>query len=201
MRPSSGSQHAFRVATTFNIPRRGPKRAPTVAMTVHIDGAEPGKALRLFVDGIPGRTFTGDTVRADVPRGDHALSVESLDGTVGSQEVPARIEASGVATTLTLWPERSASGHLEIPDPSIAGPGFTLGAIPVVIEPGAISVVTNADGTFVFPKQPMPPQARISIDDGALPRRVRGPAPIALGNDPVTIILQPGVKIEEETFK
>ncbi len=202
IRPDNGARRAIRFSLAMAVPGRRPKAIPTVAAAVHVDRAAPnGAQLRLFVDGFPARTFAGTAVAVPVTFGSHVFAVESVDGASGSRDTTVAIAAAGDSVELAVLPERAVFGRVSLADPSLVGPDFSLAGIPVVIEPGDIAVDTDADGAFVFPHQPLPPDATIGVDPGALPRSLRAAERIPLGAGAVRILLAAGLKVEEQTFR
>jgi hypothetical protein len=201
IRPDHGSRRAIRFSLAMAVPGRRSRPLPTLPAAVRIDGTPANGKLRLFVDGMPVRTFAGTATTAPVTAGAHVFAVESVDGAAGSRDTNVTIVAAGDTVVLTLLPERAILGRVSLADPALVGNDFSLAGIPVVIEPGDIAVDTDADGTFVFPRQPIPSDATIAVDPGALPRTLRAPERVPLATGEMRIVLQPGLKIEEQTFR
>ena len=76
---------------------------------------------------------------------------------------------------------------------------FSLAGITVLIEPGNLAVQTNADGTFFFPRQPIPQDATVSIDPASLPRQLSA-GPVRSLSDDVELAILPGLTIDRQTF-
>ena len=187
-RPGSIGKYALRFSVHAGLP---PRRVRVVMfpLTVGIDGPGDAAPLRLLVDGIPTGQLGAGIRQATVKltQGQHDVFVETLDGTSGS---PSHSITMTAATTLqvTLFPERVIRGHVrfnataaEIP------PDASLSGIKLTVAPGGIVVDADADGNFLFPRQPLDPEAVLSVDQDTLPRGFEAPAPIRLGDAQNTI--------------
>lgn len=200
LRPSSTAAATFRISLAAAIGARRPPAPPTVPIVVQILGSPPPTPLRVFLDGAPTRQFTGDTLALKTTKGQHVVAAESADATLGSPDQTVTIAAAGDTVQLTLWPERAVSGHVVLDRTAVAPSDFTLGNIIVTIEPGDVTTVTADDGSFVFAKQPLPPNATIAVDASSLPRELRAPDAVPVGDAPLELRLLPGLKIEREHF-
>lgn len=201
LRPSAVGPYTLRLSLAANIGARRPPSAPTLPAAVHLEAPGPLAPMRLFVDGIPVRKFSAADTTVNVTRGPHIFAVESVDGAFGSADARADIEAAGDSVALALWQERSVTGRLRLDPSASAPPDFTLGSIILVIQPGDITAETSADGSFIFPKQPLAPDSTIRIDPGSLPRELIGADPVPLEEGPMELLLLPGVRVERQIFK
>jgi hypothetical protein len=201
VRPAGSGQTALRLALAAGIPGRRAARVPTVPATVRIAGASAPSALELYVDGVPVRRFSGAGTTVAVTRGTHVFGLRSDDGTLGSPDTSAEVGAADDAVDLVLWPERAVRGRVAAPDVAGLEAEGGLAGIVVTLEPGGLTAQTDADGTFVFPRQPVAPEATIGIDPSSLPRELRAPErePLAQGDD-VRLLLGPALRIERQAF-
>jgi len=172
---------------------------PTVDALIRIDGGA-AQRLRLFVDGVPSPLAATPLAHVAVARGPHVFAVETDDGTSGSPDVSARIDAPGDGATLSIRPFRTVRGRVVVSDGAVWPGDAGLAGILVSVDPGGTSVETAADGTFVFPKLPLAPGATIAVEPGSLPRELRAPDRQPLPDGDVTLVLGPGLRIERRTF-
>ncbi len=199
LRPAGSAQTALRLALALALPgRRGPHAAVGTA-TVRVAGAAPGAMLQLYVDGVPLRRFAAPGTTVAVARGAHTFAVRSDDGATGSPDGDATIGGRGGTVELALWPEREVRGQLVADGHSLRA-DVDLAGIVVTIEPGGPSAHTDADGRFVFARQPVAPGATIAVDPASLPRELRAPDPAPLGEGDLRLVLAPGLRIERQTF-
>lgn len=200
-RPGGAGGSRLHLALAVGIAARRPKGVPTLRAVVRVDSPLAAQPLRLFVDGVPVSRFDGTTTTVDVPHGAHTFAVESVSGDAGSPDVATNVEAAGDTVTLALWPERAITGRVVVDRDAAVPPDFTLAGIAIAIDPGGLTTETSADGTFVFPKQPVAPNATIAVDAGTLPRSLRADAPVPLAAGSITLALHPGMLIETKTFR
>jgi hypothetical protein len=193
----TGGERSTRLALAMRVPR-AVHRARTVAAIVRIAGNPANLPLRVTVDGVPLRATAGSTVRADVIPGTHEFSAASVDGTLGARAVTATLAAGG-EVALQLWPERTVSGRVRLADSQSVDAGTSLAGIVVTVSPGDASALTDADGTFFFGKQPLPPDAVVAVDPDTLPQSLRAPDPQPLRGTAIEIVL-PGRAVDERTF-
>jgi hypothetical protein len=198
VRPAGASARAFRLALAMAIPARRKPPVPTVDALIRVDGAA-SQRVRVFVDGVPSQLAAAPLVHVAVTRGDHVFAVETDDGAHGSPDVSVRIDKAGDGATLPLWPVRSVRGRVVVSDRAVWTPDASLAGILISLEPGA-TVETAADGTFVFANLPLAPGATIGVDPSSLPRALRAPDRQPLPDGDVTLVLEPGLRIERQTF-
>ena len=196
VRPSGGST-AVRIGLSMALPSRRAVHVATFPAAIRIAGTSPAP-LRLFIDGVPGRTLASADDRVEVARGEHVFSVESIDGAFGSPDVAKTVDGPDAVVTLPVWPQREILGRVVLADPRSVGADFSLAGIVVTI--GDVTTETTAEGTFVFAKQPLDPEAKIAIDQTSLPRELRAPEPRALGDGDIVLTLRPGLRIERQVF-
>ncbi|MEA2689690.1 MAG: hypothetical protein QOD51_2297, partial [Candidatus Eremiobacteraeota bacterium] len=200
-RPGGANSSRLHLALAVGIAARRPKGVPTLRAVVRVDSAFAPQPLRLFVDGVPVSRFDGATTTVDVTHGAHTFAVETVSGDAGSVDVAANVEAAGDSVALVLWPERVVTGRVVLDRAAAMPPDFTLAGIGITIAPGGPATETSADGTFVFAKQPVPPNATIAVDAGTLPRALRADEPARLAPGDVTLVLRPGMLLETKTFR
>lgn len=199
-RRPAGSGSALRVSLAVGIAARRPRQAATLAALVRVAADQSGAPMQLFVDSAPVLSFRTPTVKVNVTPGRHTFAVERVDGTAGSIDVAVDIEAAGDTIALSVWPERSIAGHVELDAAAVAPADFSLARIIVVIQPGNITTETAADGSFVFPMQPFAPDATVGVDAGSLPRTLRAADPFQPPAGDVRLVLRPGLLIESTHF-
>jgi hypothetical protein len=200
VRPAGGGQTALRLALSVGLPGRRAARLPTITAAVRVVDGPPEGALQLYVDGVPVRRFRGSRTTVEVARGPHAFAVRSDDGRLGSPDVTVAESAPGDAVELVLWPQRAVRGRVVAADPRSLGPELSLAGIVVTVEPGGLTAQTDADGTFVFARQPFAPEATLGIDPSSLPRELRAPARAPLAEDDNRLVLSSALRIERQTF-
>lgn len=198
LRPSASGPYRLHLGLAATIGRRRGATEPMVPANVRLQGPW-ARPVRVFVDGTPAGTRATSAFTIQVTKGPHRFSAESLDGTEGSQETAVTVEAPGDTVSLSLYPEQAIKGHLTLAPAAIVPSDFSLAGITVLIEPGDLAVQTNADGTFFFPRQPIPQDATVSIDPASLPRELRAGPERSLSDD-VELAILPGLAIEHRTF-
>jgi hypothetical protein len=198
MRPAGATAHAVRLGLAMGIPARRKPSIPMVDAVIRIDG-DASQRLRLFVDGVPSQLAVTPVGHVAVTRGPHVFAVETDDGTCGSPDVSARIDANGDGVTLPIWPFRTVRGRVIVSDRAVWSPDASFAGIMISVDPGT-TVETAADGTFIFPKLPLAPGATIAVDAGSLPRELRAPKRQPLPDGDVTFVLGPGLRIERQNF-
>ena len=199
VRPAGASARAFRLGLAMGISARRKATIPMVDALIRVVGDAPGR-LRLFVDGVPSPLVAAPVAHVAVTRGAHVFAVETDDGTRGSPDVGARIDAPGDGATLALWPLRSVRGRVVVSDRALWPADASLAGILISLDPGGDSVEAATDGTFVFPKLPLAPGATIGVDASSLPRALHAPDRQPLPDGDVTLVLGPGLRIERQTF-
>jgi hypothetical protein len=199
VRPAGATAHAVRLGIAMGIPARRKPSIPTVDAVIRIDGDAPAR-LRLFVDGVPSQLAAAPVAHVAVTRGPHVFAVETDDGTRGSPDVAARIDAPGDGATLPLWPFRIVRGRVIASDRAVWSPEASFAGITISIAPDGATVETAADGTFIFPKLPLAPGATIEVAAGSLPRELHAPDRQPLPDGDVTLVLGPGLRVERRTF-
>jgi hypothetical protein len=202
-RPGSVGRYATRFSIHAGLPPRR-SRVPRYPLTVTVDGVGATTPLRLLVDGVPVGQFTGAIRQTSVTlsRGPHDLYAETLDGASGS---PSRHISLTEATTenLTLYPERVIRGRIRFSGAAAAiPPDASLAGIKLRIEPGGIVAEADADGNFLFPRQPLEPQAVLTVDPDTLPRGIDAPDPLLVGatGAPIDLPLLPR-RVERQVFR
>ena len=198
VRPAGANARAIRLALAMGIPARRKASIPTLDALIRIDGGA-SQRLRLFVDGVPSEMLATPVARVAVTRGPHVFAVETEDGTRGSPDVSARIDAPGDGATLPLLPFRTVRGRVVVSDRVVWSPDASFAGITISLDPGG-TVETAADGTFVFPKLPLAPGTTIAVDPSSLPRELQAPDRQPLPDGDVTLVLAPGLRIERQTF-
>ena len=198
LRPSASGPYRLHLGVAASIGRRRVSGEPMVPANVRLEGAST-HAVRVFVDGAPAGTRSTSTFTIQVTKGTHTFSAESTDGSEGSPDTPVNVEAAGDTVALALFPEHSVKGHVTLAPTAIVPSDFSLAGITVLIEPGDLAVQTNADGTFFFPRQPIPQDATVQIDSASLPRELRA-GPVRSLNDDVELAILPGLTIDRRTF-
>ena len=198
LRPSASGPYRLHLGIAASIGRRRAASQPMVPANVRLEGAAT-HAVRVFVDGAPAGTRSTSAFTVQVTKGTHTFSAESIDGSEGSQDQSVNVEAAGDTVALALYPEQTVRGHLTLAPTAIVPTDFSLAGITVLIEPGDIAVQTNADGTFFFPRQPIPQGATVAIDPASLPRELR-PGPGRSLSDDVELAILPGLSVERQTF-
>ncbi|MGA3036726.1 MAG: hypothetical protein ABSE64_04495 [Vulcanimicrobiaceae bacterium] len=198
LRPSAEGPYRLHLGLAASIGRRRTSSQPMVPANIRLEGA-PAHAVRVFVDGSPAGTRATSSFTIQVTRGPHRFSAESVDGSAGSPDTDVTVEAAGDTVSLPLYPEQAVKGHVTLAPTAIVPSDFSLAGITVLIEPGDIAVQTNADGTFFFPRQPIPENATLSIDPATLPREL-SPGPVRALGDDVELAILPGMTIERQTF-
>ncbi|HEV2739119.1 MAG TPA: stalk domain-containing protein [Candidatus Elarobacter sp.] len=199
VRPAGATAHAVRLGLAMGIPARRKPSVPMVDAVIHV-GGDASARMRLFVDGVPSQLAGAPVAHVAVTRGPHVFAVETDDGTRGSPDVGARIDAPGDGVTLPLWPFRTVRGRVVVSDRAVWPPDASFAGITISIEPDGSTVETAADGTFMFPKLPLAPGATIAVAPGSLPRELHAPDRQPLPEGDVTLILGPGLRIERQTF-
>lgn len=169
---------------------------------MHADGASAGQSLRVLIDGAPFASFQNGETVVRVGPGSHDLFVETADGTLGSLSRSIEVQ-SATSARVALWPQRTVRGRVRFDVPAAQlPPELTLGGITVIIAPGNLSVDTDADGNFVFARQPFDPEAVIAVDPDTIPRGFAPPAPMALGDGaPLEVLLKSARRVERQIFK
>ncbi|HEY0613379.1 MAG TPA: stalk domain-containing protein [Candidatus Elarobacter sp.] len=201
-RPAGDGAGRLHLALAYSVAPRRPRGVPTVRALVRVDAAPAAQPLRLFVDGTPVARFAGAATSIDVTRGPHTFAVEAIGGEAASPDVTTTVEAAGDTVALALWPMRAVSGRVVLERGVVVPAGFTPAAISVVIQPGNLSADVAADGTFVFPKQPVAPDATIAVDAGTLPRTLRAAVAVPLASrDEVVLLLRAGMLLETKAFR
>jgi hypothetical protein len=198
VRPAGATARAVRLGLAVAIPARRKPLVPTVDAVIRVDG-DAAQRLRLFVDGVPSQ-LAAPVAHVAVTRGPHVFAVETDDGTRGSPDVAVRIDKSGDGAALPLWPFRTVRGRVIVSDGAVWSPDAGLAGITLSLDPAESTVETAADGTFVFPKLPLPPGATIGIDRASLPRELHAPDRQPLPDGDVTLVVGPGLRIERQTF-
>ncbi|HTX02634.1 MAG TPA: hypothetical protein VMD07_03050 [Candidatus Acidoferrales bacterium] len=198
LRPSASGPYRLHLGIAASIGRRRTSGEPMVPANVRLEGA-PAHAVRVFVDGTPAGTRNTASFTVRVTKGTHTFSAESLDGSEGTPDTSVTVEAAGDTVALPLYPEQAVKGHVTLAPTAIVPSDFSLAGITVLIEPGDIAVETNADGTFFFPRQPIPEDATVSIDPATLPRELQA-GPVRSLSDDVELAILPGIPIERRAF-
>ncbi len=198
LRPSASGPYRLHLGVAASIGRRRASSEPMVPANVRLAG-QATHAVRVFVDGTPAGTRSTSAFTIQVTKGTHTFSAESVDGSEGSPETSVNVEAAGDTVALALFPVHSVQGHVTLAPTAIVPSDFSLAGITVLIEPGNIAVQTNADGTFFFPRQPIPQDATVSIDPASLPRQLSA-GPVRSLSDDVELAILPGLTIDRQTF-
>jgi hypothetical protein len=198
LRPSASGPYRLHLGVAATIGRRRGATEPMVPANVRLEG-QSARPVRVYVDGTPAGTRSSSAFTIQVTRGTHRFSAESVDGSEGSQETAVNVEAAGDTVSLSLFPEHAVQGHVTLAPTAIVPSDFSLAGITVLIEPGDIAVQTNPDGTFFFPRQPIPQDATIALDPASLPHELR-PGPARSLSDDVELAILPGLPVERQTF-
>jgi hypothetical protein len=198
LRPSASGPYRLHLGVAATIGRRRGATEPMVPANVRLEG-QSARPVRVYVDGTPAGTRSSSAFTIQVTRGTHRFSAESVDGSEGSQETAVNVEAAGDTVSLSLFPEHAVQGHVTLAPTAIVPSDFSLAGITVLIEPGDIAVQTNPDGTFFFPRQPIPQDATVALDPASLPRELR-PGPARSLSDDVELAILPGLPVERQTF-
>ena len=199
VRPAGATAHAVRLGLAMGIPARRKPSIPMVDAVIRVVGDAPAR-LRLFVDGVPSQLAAAPVAHIAVTRGPHVFAVETDDGMRGSPDVAVRIDAPGDGAMLPLWPFRTVRGRVIASDRAVWPPDASFAGIMISIAPDGATVETAADGTFIFPKLPLAPGATIEVAAGSLPRELHAPDRQPLPDGDVTLVLDPGLRIERRTF-
>ncbi len=199
VRPAGATAHAVRLGLAMAIPARRKPSVPMVDALIRAEGVA-SQRLRLFVDGVPSQLAVTPVGHVAVTRGAHVFAVETDDGTRGSPDVSARIDAPGDGVTLPIWPFRTVRGRVIVSDRAVWSPDASFAGIMIAVDPGGTTVEAAADGTFIFPKLPLAPGATIAVDPSSLPRELHAPDRQPLPDGDVTLVLGPGLRIERQTF-
>ncbi|MGH7716677.1 MAG: hypothetical protein ACREML_11855 [Vulcanimicrobiaceae bacterium] len=198
LRPSASGPYRLHLGIAASIGRRRTSSEPMVPANVRLEGSAP-RNVRVFVDGTPAGTRSSSAFTIKVTRGTHRFSAESVDGSEGSPETAVNVEAPGDTVSLSLYPEHAVRGHVALAPTAVVPSDFSLAGITVLIEPGNIAVQTNPDGTFFFPRQPIPQNATVELDPASLPRELR-PGPARSLGDDIELAILPGLTVERRTF-
>lgn len=198
LRPSASGPYRLHLGIAASIGRRRSSSQPMVPANVRLEGAAT-RSVRMFVDGSPAGTRSSTAFTIQVTRGTHRFSAESLDGSEGSPETAVTVEAAGDTVSLPLYPEHAVQGHVALAPTAIVPTDFSLAGITVLIEPGDMAVQTNPDGTFFFPRQPIPQNATIELDPASLPRELRAGPARSLSAD-IELAILPGLSVDRKTF-
>lgn len=158
--------------------------------------------LYLLIDGSRDRVMTGNAIRVPIPTGNHYVSLQSADGTLGSPEEKV-VDGTPAAITVPLWPIVHVSGALRF---SRAGTpaGSDLPApsgITVIVQPEGIVAQTDENGAFDFPAQALDPNSTIVIDETTIPPGFAAPAATKIpANGTVSIVLKSSKNIQKVIF-
>ncbi|MGB8266224.1 MAG: hypothetical protein WCE44_07895 [Candidatus Velthaea sp.] len=201
-RPGTIGNRALRFSLHAGLPARRP-RIVTYPLTVDVTGPADVKPLRLLIDGVPSGLFSNGIREATVrvTQGQHDVFVEALDGASGSPSHEITLK-SAMSLQLTLFPERVISGRVRFnARPAEIPPEAALSDVKLTIDPGGIIVEADADGNFLFPRQPLDPNALLSVDPDTLPFGFVAPEPIRVGssNGPVDVPISPR-PVERQVF-
>jgi hypothetical protein len=198
LRPSASGPYRLHLGVAATIGRRRASSEPMIPANIRLAG-QATHAVRVFVDGTPAGTRSTSAFTIQVTKGTHRFSAESVDGSAGSPDTNVNVEAAGDTVSLTLYPEQAVKGHIALAPTALVPSDFSLAGITVLIEPGNVAVQANADGTFFFPRQPIPQDATISIDPASLPRELSA-GPVRSLSDDVELAILPGLTIERRSF-
>ena len=133
-----------------------------------------------------------------VAPGSHRLQVRTADESRAS--LPVMIDDKSTRVDAAMEPVVRIAGRVVQADADPAGRRTSLEHITVKLEPGDLSVETDADGAFAFPASPVFPGARVSIVKDSLPPGLElgDDAPAEAG--PVRLTVTTRVKVHRKTF-
>ncbi len=196
---AAGNNVRFGLVASFKANNQPVIHSDRVVVTV-VGGDDAGP-MTLYVDGAPGKKFSGSTVSADITRGPHLISVETDDQAQGTPEVRLDVQ-HGSAVTVQLAPQRVIKGHLRIDAPASQIPSyFTVAGVSVQMQPSGQLAVVGPDGAFSFPLQAVEPGATLTVDPSTLPPDLGLEAPVAVPEaGTAELVLIPTKKVEKIYF-